>query len=83
MNITLGTPKVNRKALTAFTRQLATLLEAGLPLVRALRTIEKQAKKDIALQSILGDVANNVEAGATFSEALANHKKSFIAKLCM
>jgi type IV pilus assembly protein PilC len=77
MNITLGTPKVNRKALTTFTRQLATLLEAGLPLVRALRTLEKQAKKDIALQSILGDVANNVEAGATFSEALANHKKSF------
>ena len=77
MNITIGTPKVNKKALTTFTRQLATLLDAGLPLVRALRTLERQAKKDIALQAILNDVANNVEAGSTFSEALANHKKSF------
>ena len=75
--ITFGTPKIAKKALTTFTRQLATLLEAGLPLVRALRTLEKQAKKDIVLQTILGDIANTVEAGATFSEALANHKKSF------
>ncbi len=75
--ITIGTPKINKKALTTFTRQLATLLDAGLPLVRALRTLERQAKKDIVLQTILGDVANNVEAGSTFSEALANHKKSF------
>ena len=77
MQITLGTPKIRKKALTTFTRQLAVLLDAGLPLVRALRTLEKQAKKDIALQSIVGDVANNVEAGATFSESLGNHKKSF------
>ena len=75
--ITLGTPKIKKKALTTFTRQLATLLDAGLPLVRALRTLEKQAKKDIALQTIVGDIADNVEAGATFSESLANHKKSF------
>jgi type IV pilus assembly protein PilC len=77
MQITIGTPKIQKKALTTFTRQLAVLLDAGLPLVRALRTLEKQAKKDIALQSIVGDVANNVEAGATFSESLASHKKSF------
>ena len=75
--IMLGTPKIKKKALTTFTRQLATLLDAGLPLVRALRTLEKQAKRDLALQTILGDVADNVEAGATFSESLANHKKSF------
>jgi type IV pilus assembly protein PilC len=43
--INLGTPKINKKALTTFTRQLATLLEAGLPLVRGLRTLERQAKK--------------------------------------
>jgi type IV pilus assembly protein PilC len=75
--ITLGTPKIKKKALCTFTRQLATLLDAGLPLVRGLRTLERQAKRDLALQTILGDVANNVEAGSTFSEALANHKKSF------
>jgi type IV pilus assembly protein PilC len=76
-SIMLGTPKIKKKALTTFTRQLAVLLDAGLPLVRSLRTLEKQAKKDIALQTIVGDVANNVEAGTTFSEALAGHKKSF------
>ena len=75
--ITLGTPKISKKALTTFTRQLATLLDAGLPLVRGLRTLERQAKRDIGLQTVLNDVANNVEAGSTFSEALANHKKSF------
>ena len=77
MEITLGTPKISKKALTTFTRQLAVLLDAGLPLVRALRTLEGQAKKDIAVRKIVGDVANNVEAGATFSESLANHNKSF------
>lgn len=77
MEITIGTPKISKKALTTFTRQLAVLLDAGLPLVRALRTLEGQAKKDIAVRKIVGDVANSVEAGATFSESLANHKKSF------
>jgi len=77
INITFGTPKINKKALTTFTRQLAVLLDAGLPLVRALRTLEKQAKKDLVLKAVLTDVANNVEAGSTFSESLATHKKSF------
>ena len=73
----IGTPKIGKKALTTFTRQLAVLLDAGLPLVRALRTLEKQAKKDIGLRIVVGAVADSVEAGASFSEALANHKKSF------
>ena len=71
-------PKVSTKALTTMTRQLATLLQAGLPLVRALRTLERQAKgADPALNKVLGNLADQVEGGATFSEALANHPKSF------
>ena len=76
-SITLGTPKIPKKKLTLFTRQLATLLAAGLPLVRSLRTLEKQAGKDVIVQNIIEDIANQVESGSTFSEALAKHPKSF------
>ena len=76
-NISLGTPSIPRKQLTTVTRQLATLLDAGLPLVRALRTLERQAKGDPALRRVMGDLANAVEGGSTFSEALAGHPKSF------
>jgi len=74
----LGAPKIRRKALTTMTRQLATLLEAGLPLVRAIRTLEHQAKGvDPALNKVMHDLADQVEGGATFSEALGSHPKSF------
>ena len=73
-----GMPKIPRKDLTTMTRQLATLLEAGLPLVRAMRTLERQARGNSPqLFKVLGDLADQVEGGATFSEALANHPKSF------
>ena len=73
----LGSPKIRRKDLTTMTRQLATLLDAGLPLVRALRTLERQAKSNPPLRKVLGLVADSVEGGSTFSEALAVHPKSF------
>jgi type IV pilus assembly protein PilC len=76
MNITIGTPTVTTKNLMLFTRQLATLLDAGLPLVRGLRTLERQAT-DPAVEGILCEVADSVEGGQTFSEALAGHPKSF------
>ena len=76
MNISFGTPKLKQKSLTAFTRQLATLLDAGLPLVRALRTLERQAR-DIGEKTIISEVADAVEGGLTFSEALNSHGKSF------
>ena len=73
-----GMPKVPTKDLTTTTRQLATLLQAGLPLVRALRTLERQAKGNKPqLNKVLGNLADQVEGGATFSEALAGHPKSF------
>lgn len=76
-SLTLGAPVIRRKQLTTVTRQLATLLDAGLPLVRALRTLERQAKRDPALRRVMGELANSVEGGSTFSEALAGHPKSF------
>lgn len=76
MELSLGAPKMSRKDLTLFTRQLSILLDAGLPLIRSLRTLEKQAKNK-AVKKIVGDAANSVESGTTFSEALAQHPKTF------
>ncbi len=76
LNITIGTPVIKRKELTVITRQLATLLDAGLPLIRSLRTLERQSKNPLVKQ-VLGTTADTVEGGSTFAEALAQHPKSF------
>ena len=76
INISLGPTVIKGKDLTVFTRQLAILLDAGLPLIRSLKTLERQAKNP-AVKTVLGKVAFSVEGGSTFSEALAQHPKSF------
>ena len=76
LNINIGTPKIPSKELTLFTRQLSILLDAGLPLIRALRTLERQAKNKIT-KKILGDTADSVEGGYTFSESLNKNPKTF------
>jgi type IV pilus assembly protein PilC len=80
MNLNIKIPglggKVKPKILTTFTRQLATLVDAGLPLLRGLRVLEKQ-ERDPTLKSILGELALSIEGGSTFSEALAQHPKVF------
>ncbi len=80
MNIQIKIPglsgKVKSKTLTTFTRQLATLVDAGLPLLRGLRVLEKQ-EKNPTLRSIISDLALSIEGGSTFSEALAQHPKVF------
>ncbi len=76
LNINLGPVIMKGKDLTVFTRQLAILLDAGLPLIRSLKTLERQAKNP-SVKTILGKVAYSVEGGSTFSEALAQHPKSF------
>ena len=68
--------RVKPKVLMAFTRQLATLVDAGLPLLRGLRVLEKQ-ERNSTLKGILGELALAIEGGSTFSEALAQHPKTF------
>jgi type IV pilus assembly protein PilC len=68
--------KVKSKVLTTFTRQLATLVDAGLPLLRGLRVLEKQ-ERNPTLKSVIGDLSLAIEGGSTFSEALAQHPKVF------
>ena len=68
--------RVKPKVLMTFTRQLATLVDAGLPLLRGLRVLEKQ-ERNPTLKNIIGELALAVEGGSTFSEALAQHPKVF------
>ena len=80
MNINIKIPglggKVKAKVLTVFTRQLATLVEAGLPLLRGLRVLEKQ-ERNPTLKRIIGEIGTSIEGGSTFSEGLAQHPKGF------
>jgi len=72
--ITIG--GVSQKNLTLFTRQLSTLQDAGLPILRSLRILYSQQKPGV-LKNALADVIEDVEAGATLSEAMAKHGKCF------
>ncbi len=67
---------VKTKVLTTFTRQLATLVDAGLPLLRGLRVLQKQ-EKNATLRECTEKLAESIEGGSTFSEALAQHPKIF------
>ncbi len=67
---------VNAKKLTTFTRQLSTLQDAGLPILRSLRILEGQAKPG-ALKNTLIDVIDDVESGSTLSEAMGKQPKCF------
>src|SRR5216110_574170 len=79
-NISIKIPglsgRVKSKVLTTFTRQLATLVDAGLPLLRGLRVLEKQERHP-TLKNIIAELALSIEGGSTFSEALAQHPKVF------
>ncbi len=67
---------VKTKVLMVFTRQLATLIDAGLPLLRGLHVLAKQ-ERDVVLNTTINQLADSVQGGATFSEALAQHPKIF------
>ena len=68
--------RVKPKVLTTFTRQLATLVDAGLPLLRGMRVLEKQ-ERNVTLKGIIAELALSIEGGSTFSEGLAQHPKVF------
>ncbi|MFH0938452.1 MAG: type II secretion system F family protein [Planctomycetota bacterium] len=67
---------VNQKQLTQFTRQFATLLDAGLPLVRSLDILHNQLKVGL-LKIAIGDVKEDVEGGSSLSEAMSKHPAVF------
>lgn len=67
---------IKTKTLMIFTRQLATLIDAGLPLLRGLTVLAKQ-EKDVVLKGTINHLAEAVQGGSTFSESLAQHPKIF------
>ena len=67
---------VSSENVTVFSRQLATLLKAGLPLLRSLEVIARQEKNPY-FKSIIEQVADNVRTGNKFSDGLAQHPKVF------
>ena len=67
---------VKPKVLMIFTRQLATLIDAGLPLLRALTVLAKQ-ERDRVLKKTIGALSETVQGGSTFSEGLAQHPRLF------
>jgi len=81
ININLKLPsflrgKVNTKVLTQFTRQLATLVNAGLPLMRGIDVLKRQMK-DPQMKEALDGISDGIAAGGTFSEALTAYPKIF------
>ncbi|MCX5653531.1 MAG: type II secretion system F family protein [Planctomycetota bacterium] len=68
--------RINAKQLTQFTRQMSTLQDAGLPILRSLRILEGQTKPGVLKNSLM-DIIEDVEAGSTLSEAMEKHPKAF------
>ena len=67
---------IKPKTLMIFTRQLATLIDAGLPLLRGLTVLGKQ-EPDPVLRKTIGKLGDTVQGGSTFSDALSQHPKIF------
>ena len=74
-NISFG-PSVSPKELVTFTRQFATMIDAGLPLVQCLDILSGQ-QENMTFKNALKDIKASVEQGATFSDSLRRHPKIF------
>jgi len=68
--------RIKPAALTVFTRQLATLVDVGMPLLRGLRLLQEQ-ETNREMKRIVSEIARTVESGGTMSEGLAQHPKVF------
>jgi len=69
-------PKAKGKDVTIFTRQFATMINAGLPLVKCLDILTRQTESPV-LAEVIADVQHEVEMGRSLSEALAKHPEVF------
>lgn len=76
LKLSFGAPKVTDKDIVIFTRQLATMIDAGLPLVQCLDILGQQ-KENPTMAKTVNQVRSDVESGATFADALKKHPKIF------
>jgi type IV pilus assembly protein PilC len=75
-NVAFFQPKVTGKDVVVFTRQLATMIDAGLPLVQCLEILSKQ-QENSTFKRALGEIQGDVEAGTTFADSMRKHPKIF------
>jgi type IV pilus assembly protein PilC len=74
--LVIGKAKVKLKALVIFSRQFATMIDAGIPILRCLEILESQTK-DLALKPALAAVSSDVKGGLALNESLAKHPDVF------
>jgi type IV pilus assembly protein PilC len=75
-NVAFFKPKVTGKDVVIFTRQLSTMIDAGLPLVQGLQILEKQ-QDNSTFKDVLTTVRSDVEAGSTLADSMRKHPKVF------
>jgi type IV pilus assembly protein PilC len=68
--------RVKLRDIAVFSRQFATLINAGLPLLRSLQILSAQTENKV-LATVVGQVRQDIEGGASLSRALARHPKQF------
>jgi type IV pilus assembly protein PilC len=68
--------KVHSKDIVIFTRQLSTMVSAGVPILRALNTLQAQTESD-ALKIVLGSVLKDIQGGANLGDAFSKHSEVF------
>ena len=75
-NISFFQPKVTGKDIVIFTRQLSTMIDAGLPLVQCLQILAKQ-QSNSTFRRVLQEIQTDVETGTTLADAMRKHPKIF------
>ena len=80
-NIALFQPKVTGKDVVIFTRQLSTMIDAGLPLVQSIQILAAQ-QDNSTFKKVLTDIQTDVETGMTFAESMKKHPKVFDNLYC-
>ncbi|MCD6388405.1 MAG: type II secretion system F family protein [Desulfobulbaceae bacterium] len=80
-NIEIFKPKVTGRDIVIFTRQLSTMIDAGLPLVQSLQILGDQ-QENVTFKKILTEIRVDVETGTTFADAMKKHPKVFDNLFC-
>ncbi|WP_446008553.1 type II secretion system F family protein [Candidatus Electrothrix sp.] len=75
-NVAFLQPKVTGKDIVVFTRQLSTMIDAGLPLVQSLQILSKQQENPTFKRALL-EIVNDVETGTTLADGMRKHPKVF------
>ncbi|PJA29020.1 MAG: pilus assembly protein PilC [candidate division Zixibacteria bacterium CG_4_9_14_3_um_filter_46_8] len=76
IKLNFGKKKIKKIDISRFTRQFATMISAGLPMVQCLEILAKQSENP-EMRKIIEEVKESVQSGATLSEGLSKHKRAF------